>query len=329
MPQQWWLGAYGADMKGGSEGISLLTSRDDGSLELVRVSAPVFSPTYVAKRGDHLYAAAEGTGHVHSYRIDGEQLVEDGVVESGGQYPCQLEFLDDAIVVSNYGRGQLGVISLTESGAVDALTQVLTNVGSGPHKEQDSAHAHAALRYNETTVFSADLGTDQILIHSTDGSTLTRTGAFSLPPGTGPRDIATLDSGLILVLGEHGCDLHLLEWSGAEFEIVARLPLPGSSDTDQAAAIGLGPNGFIYSGLRGTNRIAVARLSDDGRDLVAVGSVATEGDWPRNLVVDGTLLHVCNQRSSTVSSFRLGKDGMPVLVAPPTPLPSPTFLLRA
>ncbi|MDO7882155.1 lactonase family protein [Salinibacterium soli] len=329
MPQQWWLGAYGADMEGGAEGVSLLTSRDDGSLELVRVSAQVLSPTFVAARGDHLYAAAEGTGRIHSYRIDGEHLVEDGVVHSGGDYPCQLEFLEGAIVAANYGAGELGVITLAESGAVDALAQVLTNTGSGPHKEQDSAHAHASLRYDESTLFSADLGADRILIHSIEGSVLTRTGELALPPGTGPRDLARHSSGLLLVLGEHGRDLHVLEWTGQSLEIVTRLDLPGAGASDQAAAIGFGPNGFVYAGLRGTNQISVVRISDDGRRLTAVGAVPTEGDWPRNLVVDGDLLHVCNQRSSTVASFRLGTDGMPELIAPPTPLPSPTFLLRA
>lgn len=329
MTKQWWLGAYGADMKGGAEGISLLTSRDDGSLELVRVSAQVLSPTFVITRGDHLYATAEGTGHVHSYRIDGEHLVEDGVVRSGGGYPCQLEFLDRAVVASNYEGGELGVISLTDAGAVDALTQVLTSTGSGPHEAQAGPHAHASFRLDATTLLSADLGADRILIHRIDGDSVTRSGELVLPPGTGPRDISRHASGLLLVLGEHGRDLHVLEWTGAALEIVTRLPLPGAGEADQAAAIAFGPGGFVYAGLRGTNQIAVAHISEDGRTLTPVGSVSTEGDWPRNLVVDGGLLHVCNQLSSTVASFRLGSDGMPVLIAPPTPLPSPTFLAPA
>jgi 6-phosphogluconolactonase len=329
MTTNWWLGAYGADMDGGAEGISLLTSRDDGSLELVRVSAQILSPTFVAARGDHVYATAEGTGHVHSYVIDGEHLVEDGVARSGGGYPCQLAFLDRALVAANYEGGELGVITLTDGGAVDVLAQVLTTTGSGPHAAQTGPHAHASLRYDDATLFSADLGADRILIHSIDGITLTRTGELALPPGTGPRDITRLPSGALLVLGEHGRDLHLLEWTGTELVILDRIALPGAGDSDQAAAIGLGADGYIYAGLRGSNQIAIVRLSDDGRSLSAVGSVSTEGDWPRNLVVDRDLLHVCNQQSSTVASFRLGADGMPVLIAPPTPLPSPTFLVPA
>jgi 6-phosphogluconolactonase (cycloisomerase 2 family) len=329
MATNWWLGAYGADMDGGAEGISLLTSRDDGSLELVRVSAQVLSPTYLAARAGHLYAAAEGSGHVHSYRIDGEQLVEDGRVRSGGGWPCQLEFLDGAIVASNYESGELGVVTLTDEGSVDALAQVITSSGSGPHDAQQGPHAHASFRLDESTLLSADLGADRIFVHSIDGSTLARTGELALPPGTGPRDIARHPSGLILVLGEHGRTLHALEWTGSELEIVTAIDLPGAGPSDQAAAIGFGPGGFVYAGLRGTNQISVVHASDDGRTLTGIGAVSCEGDWPRNLVVDGNLLHVCNQLSSSVASFRLGADGMPALIAPPTAIPSPTHLVRA
>lgn len=325
----WWLGAYGADMDGDSEGISRLTSRDDGSLALVELAATVASPTFLAARGNHLYAAAEGSGQVHSYRVDGMTLVEDGVAPSGGGWPCQLEFLDSAVVAANYEGGELGVVGIGADGAVTALLEVLSSTGSGPHPEQAGPHAHASLRLDETTLISADLGADRILIHRVDGSSLTRTGELVLPSGTGPRDLARHASGHILVLGEHGRDVHSVRWTGEGLEIVGRAALPGAIDGDQAAALGLGPGGYVYAGLRGSNRVAVLHASDDGLALAPVGFVSCEGDWPRNLVVDGDLLHVCNQRSGTVASFRLGVDGMPILIGEPTPVASPTFLLRA
>ena len=274
----WWLGAYGADMEGDSEGISRLTSRDDGSLALVELAATVASPTFLAARGNHLYAAAEGSGHVFSYRVHGATLVEDGQVASGGGWPCQLEFLDSAIVASNYEGGELGVVGIGPDGAVTTLLEVLSSTGSGPHPEQAGPHAHASFRLDETTLLSADLGADRILIHRIDGSSLTRTGELVLPPGTGPRDIARHRSGHILVLGEHGRDVHALRWTGDGLEVVARVGLPGAIDGDQAAALGFGPGGFVYAGLRGSNRVGVLHVSDDGLTLTPVGFVSCEGE---------------------------------------------------
>ena len=51
------------------------------------------------------------------------------------------------------------------------------------------------------------------------------------------------------------------------------------------------------------------------------------GDWPRHLVVDGDFVHVANQRSSTVATFRIGVGGALTPVGTPVAVPSPTHLL--
>jgi hypothetical protein len=40
------------------------------------------------------------------------------------------------------------------------------------------------------------------------------------------------------------------------------------------------------------------------------------------------VLHVANQLSNGVASFAIGADGIPSLIAEPTPVASPTYLLR-
>lgn len=324
----WFVGAYGADMNGTSAGIALMTSRADGSLEYARLVAEVQSPTFLAEHGGHVYVAAEGSHRVVSFARDGVTLTLDGDAPSGGVWPCQLEFIDGAVIAANYKSGDLGVVSLRSDGSVDDLKQLLAGEGSGPLAAQDGPHAHASFRVDATTVLSADLGADRILIHEIDGVGLRRTGEVALPPGTGPRDIARHSSGLIYVLGEHGRVVLVFEWIDGILEPVSSAALPGAGPTDQAAAIAFGDGGrFVYAGLRGSNRVAVLRASDDGRELEPVGSVSTEGDWPRHLVIDGDVLHVANQLSNSIASFRLGGDGMPVLIAPPTAIASPTYLL--
>lgn len=324
----WLIGAYGADMEGSAEGISLMRSRPDGSLQSVRVVAEVQSPTFLAGRQGHVYAALEGAHRVVSYRLDGERLTRDGDAASGGNWPCHLEFLDSALVASNYQTGELGVVGLTRTGAVDALQQSLPSEGSGPHPAQDGPHAHSSLRLNETTLLSAELGADQIFVHQIDGAVLRRTAEIALPPGTGPRDIARHPSGLIYVLGEHGNSVHVFDWVDETLVPVSAVALPGAQSSDQAATLAFSAGGrFVYAGLRGSNRVAVLRVGPGGRELTPVGFCSTVGDWPRHLVVEGSILHVANQRSNSVSSFRLGDTGMPVPIATPTVVASPTFLL--
>lgn len=323
----WWLGGFGSDQDGTARGISIMSSRPDGSLELGPLVVEAPSAAYLASTPSHVYAVAEGSGRVRSFLRDGEGLREDGVVESGGVSPCHLTLLDGALVVANYMTGDIGVISLADSGAVDRLEQLLPGSGSGPHPAQDGPHAHASLLLDDSTLLSVDLGADRIFIHGVEGPRLTRTGEFALPAGTGPRDIVRHPSGLIYVLGEHAKDLHVLERDGSGLRGVASVALPGREVTDQAAAISFGPRGFVYAGLRGSNQIAVLHASPDGREVTPVGAVSCAGDWPRHSVVHGDLLHVSNQLSNSVATFRLGVDGMPVLVADPTPAPSPSYLL--
>lgn len=323
----WWAGAYGPDMDGSAQGIGVLRETADGGLEWVDLAAETLSPTYLARRGDHLYAVAEGTGHVHSFRVDGEKLEADGVVPSGGGWPCQIEFLDDALVIANYEDGVVGVVTLDPDGSVDALAQTLAGDGSGPHPAQGGPHSHAALRLDARSVVTADLGADRLLLHAVSGSSLTRTGEVAVPPGTGPRDIVRHPAGLVYVLGEHGRDLRVFEWDGSSLVPVTSLALPGAESADQAAAIGFGPGGLVYAGLRGSNRVSVVASSPDGRELEAVGWVPSGGAWPRHLVVAGERLHVSNQESSQVASFALRADDLPELIGDPAVVPSPTFLL--
>ncbi len=304
-----------------------MSSREDGSLELGSLVAEAPSASFLVSTSDHVYAVAEGSGRVRSFRRDGFRLTEDGVAETGGASPCHLTLIEGALVVANYMTGDLGVVSLDENGAVDTLKQLLPGSGSGPHRAQDGPHAHASLLLDEGTLLSVDLGADRVLVHRVDGIRVDRIGEFALPAGTGPRDIVQHPSGLIYVLGEHAKDLHVLEWSGAVLGAVTSVALPGRVVTDQAAAISFGPGGFVYAGLRGSNQIAVLRASEDGRDVSAIGAVSCAGDWPRHSVVRGDLLHVCNQLSNSVATFRLGADGMPVLVGEPTAAPSPSYLL--
>lgn len=319
----WFIGGYGADMNGSAPGIVQLQSRDDGSLAPVDgFSLPFVSPSFLATTGDTLYAALEGEGKIVA--VDLATHTETGRSASGGIWPCHIGIYGDTIVVANYFDGALGVLQREPL----ALGTALGSTGSGPTPAQDGPHAHASIEIEPGVIISADLGADLLLVHTLADGELVRTGSFALPAGTGPRDLALHPSGLLYVLGEHSRTLLALDWRSGELHFVDSIAVPGAVPTDQGAGLVISEAGFIYTLLRGSNLISVIGASEDGRELSAIGSVSSEGDWPRHLALDGRVLHVANQQSGSIASFALDDDGLPALIAPPTAVASPTYLLK-
>ncbi len=320
----WWVGGYGDDMKGTIPGIMAMRSTDVGTLELVGTAVETASPSYLTQRGDHVYAVAEGAGRVDSFRRAGEHLLErDGSSPSGGTWPCSLEFFEGAIAVANYFDGSVGLVGVDGRGAVTSLLESAAGSGSGPHERQNGPHAHAVLALDETTLLSVDLGSDRVLVH---GRGLSAGASVSLPAGSGPRDIVRHPSGLMYVLSELSHELFVLRWTGSALEIVSSVVVPGAMEGDADSAISVWGS-YVYTGLRGSNRLSILRSSDDGTVIEPLGWVASEGDWPRHHAVDGNVLHVAHELSNSVASFRLGADGVPSLIAEPTAVPSPNYLL--
>ena len=320
----WWVGGYGHDMGGTMPGIQAMRSTDAGTLELVGTAVETLSPSYLTQRGEHVYAVAEGAGTVDSFLITGEHtLVRDGSASSGGTWPCNLELVGDRIAVANYYDGIVARVGLDDRGAVTELLDTVQGEGSGPDERQQGPHAHTVLTVDDTTLLSVDLGADRLVVHRPG---LEVAASVALPPGTGPRDIVRHPSGFFYVLSELSHELFVLRWTGSTLEVVSRTAVPGALEGDSDSGISLWGN-YVYSGLRGSNRIAILRVSDDGARVEAVGSVSSEGQWPRHHAIDGDVLHVANEHSNSVASFRLGDGGTPLLLGEPTTVASPNFLL--
>lgn len=320
----WWVGGYGPDMEGTSPGILAMRTTDAGALELVGTAVETASPSYLLRHGEHVYAVAEGAGTVSSFRRTGEHsLAGDGSAPSGGRWPCSLDAFGEGIAVANYFDGVVALVRLDESGAAQGLGASQHGDGSGPHERQEGPHAHTVLALDGTRLLSVDLGSDRVLVH---GAGLAVEASLALPPGTGPRDIVRHPSGLFYLLSELSNELFVLRWTGAALELVSSVAVPGAGEGDQGSAISFWGD-YVYTGVRGSSRIAMFRA--DGSRLDPLGWVSSEGEWPRHHAVDGDVLHVANQLSDSVASFRLGDDGVPRLIAAPTAVPSPNYLLRA
>jgi 6-phosphogluconolactonase (cycloisomerase 2 family) len=100
-------------------------------------------------------------------------------------------------------------------------------------------------------------------------------------------------------------------------------------EREHAAALAFSDDGrYVYTSLRRSDRVGVVRIDADAGQLSFVDVVPGGGSWGRHLAVDGDLLHVANQLSNEVTTFRIGPDGIPAQLAPGTPIGSPTYLLR-
>ena len=85
---------------------------------------------------------------------------------------------------------------------------------------------------------------------------------------------------------------------------------------------------YLYGSNRGHNSIAVFSV-DDQEELTFVGTVQVEGDWPRNFGItpDGKWMLVANQRSHTITVFRMNTDtGMPEFSGKEIHLPAPVCI---
>ncbi|WP_317231002.1 beta-propeller fold lactonase family protein [Clavibacter sp. MX14-G9D] len=326
-----WAGGYTADSGGSGIGITgLALDAITGALAVVGTAVETPSPSFLLAHGDMVYAVGEAAGRVEAFRrAPGGSLQWAGGQPSGGSGPCHLHLVDGLLLTSHYGDGTVAVHPIQPDGAIGDAVQLLTAEGSGPRPQQDGAHAHSTLHVGDGTVLSADLGTDTVHVHALRDGRLDRVAAVVMPPGTGPRHLALLASGRVLVVGELDGTLHALEGAGRSWRIAASTPCAAVPDArDSAAEVQVSADGLrAYVGLRGSERIAVVAISPDGA-LAPLADFDCGGAVPRHHVLVDDRLHVANQGSGTVASFRLDPaSGMPTGAPDVIAVPSPTYLL--
>lgn len=328
-PSTWLVGGFGPDMECESEGISVMRSRADGSLELSHLAAAVPSASFLVVDGDKVYSTLEGSGRVAAFDRDGETLSNVAFTASGGQYPCHITVSRSTVIAANYGTGTLGVIDAGGASTALDTRQVVETTGLGPRPQQEGPHAHSSLFVDDQTLFSLDLGADRIRIFNYNDCVLEQVDEVVLPAGFGPRDIVARPGNLFYVLGELGCGFMVFEWKGRQLHKLCSIALPGAVEGDQAAAIAISDDArHAYVGVRHSNLIAILAIADDGRSVAPLTAISCEGNWPRHMILSDGILHVCNQFSNEIASFRIDNNGIPQLIAAPSRVLSPTYLAR-
>lgn len=328
-----WAGGYTADAGGTGVGISALAvDALTGEIAVVGTAVETPSPSFLLAHGEMVYAVGEAADRVEAFRRGpGGSLRWAGGQPSGGSGPCHLHVADGLLLTSHYGDGTVAVHPIRDDGSLGEAVQLLAAEGSGPRPQQDGPHAHATLHVGGGVILSADLGTDAVHAHELRDGRLVRIGSLALPPGTGPRHMALLASGRVLLVGELDGTLHALEGQGASWRVVASTTCAAEPDArDSAAEVRVfADERLAYVGLRGSERIAVVGVGPDGA-LAPVAAFDCGGAMPRHHVLVGDRLHVANQASGTVATFRLDPaTGLPTSGPAVIAVPSPTYLLLA
>jgi 6-phosphogluconolactonase len=261
------------------------------------------------------------TGGILSYQIEKStgELTHVNSAQSHGGAPCHLvvDYTEKHICVANY-MGKTFCTFMIENGVISPTPiQVIKHEGKGPHKNQDSSHAHMfALSPNHEFAFLCDLGLDKIYQYVYDAETgkltVNPNGEYlEVDPGSGPRHITFHPNGkYAYVINELNSTMLVCDYDyltgilSKPKQKISTIPENISTENCAGAEIEVTSDGkFVYVSNRGdSDSIAIFRLDDQGT-VKLVGHQETE-KFPRHFALFDNFMIVANQNSNTIQVFR-------------------------
>ncbi|MBB6436882.1 lactonase family protein [Streptomyces candidus] len=347
-PRPAFLGTY-TSRPGGGAGLGLASYRPgSGEITVAGVLEGIANPSYLALSPSRrmLYAVneqAEGAVTAVRLRAGGPPRVL-GSRSTGGADPCHLSVHpgERFLLSANYTGGSIAVHPIGRDGSLGAATDVVRHQGSGPDPERQGApHAHMVIsdpagRY----VLAVDLGTDSVHTYWLDErrGILRERGRAPTRPGAGPRHLAFHPSGeYAYLVNELDNTLVVCGYQPGTGTLEpgtpqATLP-PGVrlGERNYPASVLVSADGrFVYVSNRGHDSIAAFAVRRGGAGLRLLGVTPSGGAYPRHIAFDptGTLLFAANQKSGSVSTFRVDcRTGRLARVEAALAAPSPMCVL--
>ena len=324
-----------------------------GALKLLSAQKGGASPTYLAldTSHQHMYAVSEtqvyqgeAGGGVSALTIDQHTggLTMLNQQPSRGASPCyiSLDHTGKTVLVANYLGGNVSQYLLEGNGQLSPPTAMDQHVGRGPHKNQNTAHAHCIIPDPANHfAFAVDLGTDQVYGYRLDAAQghLERLPepAFQARPGAGPRHLVFHPNGQrAYLINELNSTLTALSYNAnagrfTEIQTLSALPADYKGE-NSGADVHLSADGrFLYASNRGHNSIGVFAINKTTGILTPVQDISTQGKTPRNFSLDrsGRLLLVANQNSDNVVTYRVdAATGKLTPTGQTITVPSPMFV---
>lgn len=282
-----------------------------GQLSNLELLVKENNPTYLALAKDgslYTVGATEAGGGIAAY--DAKFQLLNHVVEEGAPL-CYVSVDEERGLVygANYHKGQVLVYKRRSDGSLTLADQV-THVGSGPHENQASAHAHYADLTPDKYLVACDLGCDKVLTYQVDDNgALSPLASYQSTPGAGPRHITFHPTAKIAYLiCELNSTIEVLIYDGlGQFELLQSISTLPEEHTgfNGTAAIRISKDGqFVYASNRGHDSIAVYKVLGDAT-LELIEIVSSQGKTPRDFILspDNQFLIVAHQDSDNVTVF--------------------------
>lgn len=314
-------GYFGTYTKGDSEGIYSFTL-DVKNKKIIDVEAvaALENPTYLTISEDNrfLYAVAkEGA----SGGVAGFSILESGKLSfinselSTGASPCHVSVNSEnnLLLSANYHKGSADSYLLNpKNGSIEAALSCAVHEGSGPDERQEKAHTHyAGITPDGNYVAVVELGIDQVITYSLDNGQLIENSVLKVKPGSGPRHLVFHpNDNIAYVMTEFSSEVLVLRYhseDGRFEQLQAISTLPADfTENNQGSAIHISSDGkFVYAANRGHDSIAIFQVDQESFKLTFVEHTLTEGNWPRDFVLDPSekFLIATNQNSSSVTLY--------------------------
>lgn len=317
------FGYIGTYTRGDSEGVySFILDTQTATIKEINLVAKLDNPTYLAISHDNNYLYSvikkDELGGVAAFSINNQnkKLEELNFQVLEGAAPCHVSVdkRNSMVVTANYHKGTIeSYIVSGEKGTLNPATSVIEHKGSGLNKErQEKAHTHyAGFTPDNKYMVAVDLGIDQLITYKSNQGVLTAVNRLSVKAGSGPRHLVFHPNGrYVYIMTELSSEVIVLTYNVEnggfkEVQYISTIPKE-FNENNQGSAIHISSDGrFVYAANRGHNSIAVFSVNQDSGELTFVESVCTEGDWPRDFVLDPTekFLIVINERTSNLVLF--------------------------
>ncbi|HJV17971.1 MAG TPA: lactonase family protein, partial [Bacillales bacterium] len=288
----------------------------------VKLAASADNPTYLNNSHDNrfLYSVMKSgeNGGVASFSVNeqtGDLTLLNSQV-SAGSPPCHVSVdrHNQFVLSANYHKGTVESYLINqEDGTVTPPVSIIHHEGHGPDPRQEKPHTHfAGVTPNEKYLAVVELGADQLITYKiSNNGKLIEVNRLAIYPGSGPRHLAFHpNEKFAYMMTEFSSEVIALTFnpedgSFTEIQTISTIP-DNFKENNQGSAIHISADGrFVYAGNRGHNSIAVFQVNIETGILQFVEHVSSEGNWPRDFVIDPTdkFIVASNQESNNLVLF--------------------------
>lgn len=312
-----YVGTY---TNGESEGVYKYQLDNKGNISKIGLVAKMNNPSFLAKTKDNktLLAVEEvdedGTGFVHSFKMEKDTLLFKSKSQTGGAHPCFVTVNDEnQVLVANYTGGNIGYLKVDNQHGLTNLVSIQQHKGKGTTDRQQAPHAHAAWFHPANKeIIAADLGTNQLWFSNINDDELefSKQKTLNMELGAGPRHLTFHPNNKwIYVFNELNNTISLVKQEEGIYELKSNTStLPkGYKKYSAGADIHISNDGkFVYASNRGHNSLAIFKVDKYSGELLLVGFQDIKGKSPRNFAIspDNNFVLVANQDSNNIVVFK-------------------------